>query len=173
MTTICSLIMVLLWLSIIVVRVLFNKEFSAPIGRREMRYTTGEWAGWFVFASFLLFFSLLFSVYLTLPFWIILIGAMIGFVIAEFNVINWRIVYTDTEFIFRNTFRFVSKYSYEEILDIHILQHPVKHYHKRMPPEKLNVEVHMQMPDKVIRFESRRNDGKFLSLLLRKTKGLK
>ena len=170
MTAICNCIMILLWISMIVVRVIFRKEFSQPIGRREMRNTTGDWAGIFVLSSFVLFFTLLFSIYISLAGWILVLAFMVMIVFIELNVINWRIAYTDTEFIFRDTFRVSSKYAYEEILDIHISTYGQRHY---TPMQYRNARVELQMPDKTIRFESRRDDGRFLTVLMRKKNGLK
>lgn len=173
MKAVCICIMLFLWAMMILMRVIFRKDFCGPIGSRELRYTTGEWAGWFVFSSFIVFFSLLFSPYFGLLIWIVVICAMFGIFIVETQVLNWKIVYTDSEFIFRNTFRTVSKYSYEEILDICVLQPESQKYYWRRAPEFYNAQVKLQMSDCVIRFESSRNDGKFLMLLLRKKNGLK
>lgn len=169
MTSICCLIVFLLWVSMIVVRVMFRRDFSAPIGRREMRATTGEWAGWFVLASAVAFFSLLFSRYFDLAVWILSIGFMVLLTFIELHVINWRIVYTDTEFTFRDSFRSTTRYTYREIVDIHMTQIQKDRYY-RVPEKDRGVRVVLQMPDRNISFDSWPKDGKFLTVLLRNHK---
>ena len=156
-------IIFIMWIAGLLIRIVYQKEYREPVGKDELRQPRMMWpigiAG------------------LTVALFVVLIGKntdpIIGvamilitafFMACAFNGVNWRICYTDTEFIYRSTFRTLRKYRFEEIVSVQYLGEVGKNAGREDQGFKL------VMPDCKIHVYSSQNPGDFLKKALRKQK---
>ena len=152
------------WLAGLLVRIIFREEYKTPQGRHELRQSRALWPLSMVGSTMTL---------IVMLGWgqdadpIMRTGGVLleGFYLyGTFCGVNWKIAYTDTEFIYRTAFRGLRKYSFEEVVSVKYMGETGKN---RANADESFVLV---MPDCKILVSAAQKPGDFLKKALRKQK---
>ena len=159
-----ELVLAAMWLAGLLVRIIFREEYQEPKGRRELRQSRVLWP---------LSAAGLTMTLIVMVCWGNNVDPVIGmgmvllagfFCWGAFCGVNWRIVYTDTEFIYRSAFRSLRKYSFDEVVSVK--------YMGEVAENRANADESFKllMPDCTISVSASQKPGDFLKKALRKQK---